>query len=213
MQIVGKGDNRVLAAILCARALAAGLFATVVVVTTAHAGTSAFEAVAWKLEPGDQPAHHAVAAPSRTNVNLANIVLACERAGDRHVLQVQLYLTDEGPLLPKGAVASQLRDEPSVEIGIDGRIFPASLLFGDDHAVVANAQVGNVAGVSDALIDAMAVGRTMTLRFGLLTRPPGTPAAFDGEAVIDLQADGGRAAVEAVRRCIAPSVDRTADNR
>ena len=213
MQIVGKGDNRVLAAILRAVALTGCLLATVMAAATARAGTSAFEAVAWKLEPGDQPAHYAVAAPSRTNVNLANIVLACERAGDRHVLQVQLYLTDEGPLLPNGAVTSQLKDEPRVEIGIDGRIFPASLLFGDDHAVVANAQVGNVAGVSDALIDAMAKGRTMTLRFDLLNRRAGAPAAFDGEAVIDLQADGGRAAVEEVRRCVAPSVDRTADSR
>lgn len=213
MQIVGKGDNRVLAAILRAFALTGCLLATVMAAATARAGTSAFETVAWKLEPEDQPAHYAVAAPSRTNVNLANIVLACERAGDRNVLQVQLYLTDDGPLLPIGAVPSQLRDEPRVEIGIDGRIFPASLLFGDDHAVIANAQVGNVAGVSDALIDAMAKGRTMTLRFDLLNRRAGAPAAFDGEAVIDLQADGGRAAVETVRRCIAPPVDRTADNR
>ena len=213
MQIVGKGDNRVLAAILRALALTGCLLVTVMAAATARAGTSAFETVAWKLEPEDQPAHYAVAAPVRTDVNLANIVLACERAGDRHVLQVQLYLTGEGPLLPSGAVASQLRDEPRVEIGIDGRIFPASLLFGDDHAVIANAQVGNVAGVSDALVDAMAKGRTMTLRFDLLTKPQRAPAAFDGEAVIDLQADGGRAAVEAVRRCIAPPVDRTADNR
>ena len=41
----------------------------------------------------------------------------------------------------------------------------------------------------------------MVLRFDLLAERAGQPAAFDGEAVIALQAGRGGEAVSAVRRC------------
>jgi len=205
MEIVRQEGTSVLSAILRALAVAACLFAT-----AARAETPAPQSlVAWKLEPDDKPARYAMVEPSRTNLNIASVVLACESVGDRSVLQLQLYLTDDGPLLPVNAARPQLKDEPRAEIAIDGRVFPVSLLFSDDHAVLADGQVENVASVSDALVDAMAAGRTMTLRLDLLAEPPGAPAAFDGEAVVDLGGGNGRAAVEAVRRCMAPARDRT----
>jgi hypothetical protein len=136
-------------------------------------------------------------------------VLACENAHDRNVLQLQLYLTNEGPLLPKGADASRLKAAPRAEVDIDGKIFPVSLLFGDDHAVLADGEVEGFAGVSEPLVDAMAKGKTMTLRLDLLAEPRGTKAAFDGAAVIDLRADGGSAAIGAMRQCISPMKNRT----
>lgn len=207
MEIVRQEGISVLSATLRALAVAACLVAT-----TARAEMPAPESlVAWKLEPDAKPARYAVVQPSRTNLNIENVVLACESVGDRSVLQLQLYLTDDGPLLPVNAAPPQLKDEPRAEITIDGRIFPVSLLFSDDHAVLADGQVDNFASVSDALLDDMAAGRTMTLRFDLLAEPPGTPAAFDGEAVVDLRGGNGQAAVETVRRCAASARDQTVD--
>ncbi|MBS0224675.1 MAG: hypothetical protein JSR91_28480 [Proteobacteria bacterium] len=205
MKIVRREGINVLSATLRALAVISFLGAT-----AARAEMPAPQSlVAWKLEPNAKPAHYAVVEPSRTDLNIANVVLACESAGDRGILQLQLYLRDDGPLLPVNAAPSQLKDEPRAEIAIDSRIFPASLLFSDDHAVLADGQVENIASVSDALIDAMAAGRTMTLRFDLLAEPSGAPAAFDGEAVVDLSGGNGRAAVEAVRHCAASASDRT----
>ncbi|HEY6983217.1 hypothetical protein [Reyranella sp.] len=204
MEIVRQGSRHVLPAIAHASAVAVCLFASVAAADVIRA-----EPVAWKLEPDGKPASYAVVEPSRTNMNIADVVLACESAGERSVLQLQIYLTGDGPLLPRGIPASKLKDEPRAEISIDGKIFPVSLLFGDDHAVLADHQVDGFAGLSDELVDAMAKGRTMTLRLDLVAEPPGTAAAFDGEAVIDLQAGNGGAAVDAVRRCVAPARDRT----
>jgi hypothetical protein len=150
-----------------------------------------------------------VVEPTQTNLNVAGLVLACETAHDRQVLQLQLYLTNEGPLLPKGTDASQLKADPLAEVEIDGRIFPVSLLFGDDHAVLADGEVGGFAGVSGLLVDAMAKGKTMTLRFDLLAEPPGTKAAFDGVAVVDLLADGGSEAIREMQQCVTPTGNRT----
>jgi hypothetical protein len=55
--------------------------------------------------------------------------------------------------------------------------------------------------LSEPLLDAMQKGKTMVLRFDLLAEPAGQPLAFDGEAVIALQAGAGGAAVSAVRSC------------
>jgi hypothetical protein len=48
----------------------------------------------------------------------------------------------------------------------------------------------------------MQVGTQMTLHFDLLDEWPDQPASFDSEAVIDLQALGGREAIAAMRRCV-----------
>ena len=204
MEIVRQGSRHIVPGTLCALAAAACLSAT-----TAYAEAPAAKVMAWKVEPNAQPSHYAAVAPSATNLNVATVVLACERAGDRNVLQLQLYLTDDGPLLPGGATPADLKAQPGAEIAIDGRIFPVSLLFGDQYAVLADRQVEGFAALSDALVDEMAKGRTMTVRLDLLADRHGGANAFDGEAVVDLEAGGGRAAIQAVRRCVSPAVDRT----
>ncbi|HEU5096614.1 MAG TPA: hypothetical protein VFT77_15730 [Reyranella sp.] len=203
MEIVRQGSRHVVPATLCALAAAACLSAA------AYAEAPAAKIMAWKVEPNAQPSHYAAVAPSATNLNVASVVLACERAGDRNVLQLQLYLTDDGPLLPDGATPADLKARPGAEIAIDGRVFPASLLFGDQYAVLADRQVEGFAALSDSLVDEMANGRTMTVRLDLLADGHGAANAFDGEAVVNLEAGGGRAAIEAVRRCASPAADRT----
>jgi hypothetical protein len=165
--------------------------------------------VAWKLEQNSSPARYALVEPTRTNLDVASVVLACENGHDRNVLQLQLYPTNEGPLLPKGADASRLKADPRAEVEIDGKIFPVSLLFGDDHAVLADSETGGFAGMSEPLVDAMAKGKTMTLRLDLLAEPAGTKASFDSAAVIELRADGGRAAIGAMRQCVSAIRNRT----
>jgi hypothetical protein len=129
--------------------------------------------VAWKLDPNSSPARYAEVEPTQTNLNVASLVLACENAQELGVLQLHLYLTNEGTLLPKGIDASQLKAAPRAEVEINARIFPVGLLFGDDHAVLADGEVGGFARVSELLIEAMAKGKTMILRFDLLAEPPG----------------------------------------
>ena len=204
MESVRQGSRHVLAGVVCTLAVATCLSGTAV-----RAEPPGAERGAWKPEPNSSPARYAMAEPTKANLNVASVVLACESAPDRDVLQLQLYLTNEGPLLPKGADASQLKAAPRAEVEIDGKIFPVSLLFGDDHAVLADGEVGGFAGVSEPLVDAMAKGQTMTLRLDLLAELPGTKAAFDGAAVIDLQADGGSAAISAMRQCVSPMKNRT----
>lgn len=204
MESARQGSGHVLVGVVCTLAVA-----TCLSVTAEATESPGAELVAWKLESNASSARYAVAEPTQTNLNLASVVLACENAHDRNVLQLQLYLTNDGPLLPKGADASQLKAAPRAEVEIDGKIFPVSLLFGDDHAVLADGEVGGFAGVSEPLVDAMAKGKTMTLRLDLLAEPPGVKAAFDGAAVIDLRADGGSAAIGAMRQCVSPIRNRT----
>jgi hypothetical protein len=159
----------------------------------------------WEIEQGVEPSSYAVINPVSTNLNIDSVVLACEEAEDRKVLQLQIYLSTEGPLAPKG-VESQLRkDNPRAEIAIDGRVFPVGILFADDYALLADDTAEMFPLLSEPLLDAMQTGRIMVLRFDLLAERAGQSATFDGEAVIALQAGAGGAAVSAVRRC----TDRT----
>ncbi|MGZ5912298.1 MAG: hypothetical protein ACXWLB_20655, partial [Reyranella sp.] len=75
------------------------------------------------------------------------------------------------------------------------------LFFADDFAVLADQTEQRSPALSEGLLDAMATGSVMVLRFDLLSERAGQPAAFDGEAVIALHGDSGGAAVSAVRRC------------
>jgi hypothetical protein len=159
----------------------------------------------WEIEQGVEPSSYAVIDPVSSNLNIDSVVLACEEAEDRKVLQLQIHLSTEGPLAPKG-VESQLRkDNPRAEIAIDGRVFPVGILFADDYALLADDTAEKFPLLSEPLLDAMQTGRTMVLRFDLLAERAGQSANFDGEAVIALQAAAGGAAVSAVRRC----TDRT----
>ena len=154
----------------------------------------------WKIEEGVDDPSYAVVEPTTTNLNIDTVVLACEGTGEARVLQLQLYLADDRPLQPK-ASAGQLKDDPRAEISIDGRTFPATLLFADDYVVLADGQRGRYPMLSHRLISAMQTGKTMVLRFDLIAKRPGQPPTFDGEAVVDLRAPGGRDAIAAMRRC------------
>ena len=158
----------------------------------------------WTLEPGVDPPSYALIEPRSRNLNLDVVVLACEQAEDRRVLQLQLYLTNDGPLMPDGVAAGRAKSDPRAEIVIDDHAFPVGLLFAEDHVVLSDDTQGMFPRLSERLLDAIERGTTMRLRFDLVAEAPGKPAAFDGEAVVDLQ-DGpagtrGRA-VAAVRRC------------
>ena len=155
----------------------------------------------WKLERDVDPPGYAVVEPESSNLNIDSLVLACEETGGSRVLQLQIYLSTEGPLSPNGAPPQRLKDDPRAEIAIDGHVFPVGLLFADNYAVLADDIEHMFPRLSESLLDAMVTGRIMVLRFDLLAERPGQPAAFDGEAVVALRDGEGSAAVSAVRRC------------
>ena len=160
----------------------------------------------WKLEQDVEPPSYAVIEPGLRSQHRQRRA-GCKEAGDARVLQLQIYLSTEGPLLLKGATAQQLKDDPHAEIVIDGRVFPVGLLFADTYAVLADETNQMFPRLSERLIDAMTTGRIMVLRFDLLAERAGQPASFDGEAVIALHSVSGAAAiVSAVRRCATVTV-------
>jgi|GEM_PF-711306 len=174
---------------------------------TAHGAANL--APGWTLERDVDPPGYAVIEPRRSGLNIDAVVLACEADDDRRILQLQLYLTNDGPLMSHGATAGRAKAEPRAEVSIDGQDFPVALLFAEDHVVLADETERRVPRLSERLLDAMEEGATMRLRFDLVAEPAGQPAAFDGEAVIDLRAGQLQTgqpgtpgkAVAAVRRC------------
>lgn len=156
-------------------------------------------AAGWDLEANVPSPSYAVAEPTSTDLNIDAVVLSCERGPDRRGLQLRLYLSDTGPLAPKGAAA--LKDDPKVELAIDGVNHAAQLLFADDFVVVADAADGAMPLLSDSFLDKLQTGRRLELRFDLVQEPRGQAPSFDGSAVVDLQAGSGGRAVAAVRRC------------
>lgn len=158
----------------------------------------------WTLEQRVDLPSYAMIEPRTRNLNLDVVVLACEQAEDRRVLQLQLYLTNDGPLMPDGVNAGRVKGNPRAEIVIDDHVFPVGLLFAEDHVVLSDQTEAMFPRLSIRLLDALEQGTTMRLRFDLVAEPAGEPAAFDGEAVVDLQAGPAEArgkAVAAVRRC------------
>lgn len=158
----------------------------------------------WTPEQGVDPPSYAMIEPRSRNLNLDVVVLACEQADDRRILQLQLYLTNDGPLMPDGVTAGRAKRDPRAEIVIDDHVFPVGLLFAEDHVVLSDETREMFPGVSEQLLDAIEQGTTMRLMFDLVAEPAGQPAAFEGEAVVDLRAGpaGTRGkAVAAVRRC------------
>lgn len=152
----------------------------------------------WSLERDVVSPSYAVAEPASTDLNIDSVALSCEQGPHRRGLQLRLYLSGAGPLAPVGAVA--LKDDPRVEVAIDGISHPAELLFADDFVVVADSTDGRMPFLSDTLLDALQGGRRMELHFDLVREPRGQ-TAFDSTAVVDLQAGRGGAAVATVRRC------------
>ena len=170
-------------------------------VALAIAGSLAFGTAAlaaWKTEPGVPTPSYAVTQPEATTLNVDSLVLMCEPSGEpTPALQLQLYLADDGPLLPRGAVAAALKDEPRAELAIDGRVFPVELYFADDHVVVADVAQDPVPHLSGPLLDALQAGHRLVLHVDLLAEPAGQPAAFDGTLEVALAGP----AIAAVRRC------------
>ncbi|MFZ5780003.1 MAG: hypothetical protein ACOY4R_07315 [Pseudomonadota bacterium] len=156
----------------------------------------------WRVEEGVDVPSYAAVIPDQTNLNIDAVVLGCERIDDGPVLQLQVYLKDDGPLRPDGADVSLLKSAARTEIAVDDQIFPVSLLFAGDYAVLADASDGPFPKLSGRLIQAMQIGGTMALRFDLLSEAAGQPPAFDGEALVDLRS--GHQAIGAMRRCAMP---------
>jgi hypothetical protein len=160
-----------------------------------------------RLKRDVEPPSYAVIEPEDSNLNIDSVVLACEEAGDARIVQLQIYLSTGGPLLPRGARPQQLKGDPHAEIAIDGRVFPVDLLFADAYAVLADETDQMFPRLSERLIDAMATGRTMVLRFDLLAERTGQPATFDDEVMIALQPRRGGTIISTVRRCATMTVD------
>ena len=157
----------------------------------------------WDLEKDVDAPTYAVAEPASTDVNIDSIVLSCERGPAHTGLQLRLYLAGTGPLAPHGAGvrAGILKDQPTFEFAVDGVRHAAQLVFAGEFVIVADAADGSLPLLSERLIAALQNGRRMEMRFDLVQEAAGEAPAFDGAAVLDLQAGRGGAAVAAVRRC------------
>ncbi|HEX9327049.1 MAG TPA: hypothetical protein VF915_11060 [Reyranella sp.] len=157
-------------------------------------------AAGWDLEANVRNPSYAVAEPTSTDLNIDSVVLSCEQGPDRRGLQLRLYLSGTGPLAPKAPAT--LKDDPRVELVIDGVSQTAELLFADDFVVVADTADGAMPLLSDSFLDKLQTGRRLELRFDLVQKAPGQAPSFDGSAVVDLQAGSGGRAVTVVRRCV-----------
>jgi hypothetical protein len=156
-------------------------------------------AVAWELERDVENPSYAVTQPASTDLTIDSVVLSCEQGPSRRGLQLRLYLLRDGPLAPLRG-GKDLKDDPTVDLIVDGSSYFAQLLFADVFVVVADTADGPMPLLSDALLDVLQAGRRMELRFKLGKTAGGEPP-FHGIAVVDLQAGRGGAAVAAVRRC------------
>jgi hypothetical protein len=164
------------------------------------AGPAMAGAAGWVLEANVAKPSYAVADPTSTDLNIDAVVLSCEQGPDRRGVQLRLYLSGAGPLAPKAAAAA-LKDDPRVELDIDGVSQTAELMFADDFVVVADTADGTMPLLSDAFLEKLQAGRRLELRFDLVQEPRGQAPVFDGSAVVDLQAGSGGRAVAVVRRC------------
>jgi hypothetical protein len=166
--------------------------------------------VGWELQETSGPPAYAAAVPSNTNLNIESVVLACERADDGNILQLQLFPAG-GDVSIRGIGPPVWSGGRRAEISIDDKVFSASVLFADDYVVLANQTHGRFPVLSEPVLDAMATGRTMTLRLPIDGEfISGKQAASEGYAAVDLQAGQGSAAVAALRRCAAAA--RLSDN-
>jgi hypothetical protein len=163
------------------------------------AGPAMAGAAGWALEANVAKPSYAVAEPTSTDLNIDTVVLSCEQGPDKRGLQLRLFLSGTGPLAPKAAAT--LKDDPRVELVIDGVSQTAELLFADDFVVVADTADGAMPLLSDSFLDKLQAGRRLELRFDLVQKAPGQAPSFDGSAVVDLQAGSGGRAVTVVRRC------------
>jgi len=144
------------------RALAARIVALAgicLLLTSAAAAAVDGHITGWITEPGVDPPSYAVTEPIDSNVNVDTVLLLCTERGRDRFLELDLYPSTEGPLLPDGADPQALKDAPAVQISIDGALFPAQLLFADDYVLVANSPPHTPPSLSAPLLDAMERGR------------------------------------------------------
>ncbi|GEP56499.1 hypothetical protein [Reyranella soli] len=167
-------------------------------------------AAGWSLEANVRDPSYAMAEPTSTNLNIDVVVLSCEQGPERRGLQLRLYLSDAGPLAPKVATTA-LKDDPRVELVVDGVSRPAELLFADNFVVVADSADGTMPLLSDAFLDKLQSGRRLELKFDLVQEPRDQAPSFDASAVVDLQAGVGSRAVAAVRHCADGSTQHLAE--
>lgn len=184
-----------------------GRVAAAVVAVCAVAGIGTAATNGWHLEEGVHEPSYAYIEPAATNLNIDVVALVCEQAGESRGVQLQLYPSGSGPLLPAGTPAHLVKDAARAEIEIDGRVFPTDIVFASDRVLLADAGRERVPVLSNEILDALQTGRTLVLRFDLVAEQPGVPQAFDAEAEIDLRAGGGAKAIAAVRRCAEPARD------
>ena len=157
-------------------------------------------AAGWALEANVTKPSYAVAEPTSTDLNVDVVVLSCEQGPNRRGVQLRLYLSGAGPLAPKTAAAA-LKDDPRVELAVDGVSQTAELMFADDFVVVADTADGTMPLLSDGFLEKLQAGRRLELRFDLVQEPRGQAPAFDASTVVDLEAGSGGRAVAAVRLC------------
>lgn len=162
----------------------------------------------WRLERAAKGPTYAFTHPATTNIDIDTVVLTCSEVEQSTVLQLELYPSGSLPLIPSGASAKDLRESPHLQLLVDGRSYPVSMHFADDHILVADAAIGEMPVVSRALVDAMANGHTMNLRFQLVATHSAGESTYDGEATIELQAGRGGAVLGAVRDCRPEDDDR-----
>jgi hypothetical protein len=158
----------------------------------------------WELERTSGQPTFATAIPSDTNLNIDAVVLACERADHRAVLQLQLH--------PSGDDVAIRAIGPPIwsygrraEITIGERVFAADVLIADDYVVVANESRGRFPTLADPLLDAMATGRTMVVRRTIDVESISRDRGVDGYAKVDLRAGHSSRAIAALRRCASPT--------
>ena len=155
----------------------------------------------WTLVRQDEtPRVYAITKSLRTNLNLLAVVLACEQIERRNSLQLQLYPSNQEPILPAGASPEDMKEAPRVELTIDDKNYDVQVAFGGDYALVLDGVDGDLPMLSAKLLEALEAGKSLRLRFDLVREAAGQPASFDGDVEIDLQAGEGTGALATVRR-------------
>ena len=154
---------------------------------------------AWTLKIGEGQSLYAIVAPAKSTLNLKAVVLACEVTDAGNVLNLQLYPSGDGPLLPNGAQRSQLTDEPRMQLEVDDTKLTANIYFAGDFAVIADQVEGGRPTITASIGNALERGSELTLRFSLL-RAPSASNPFDAYAVVDLKSTEGTKSIAAVRR-------------
>ena len=156
------------------------------------AGTASARVGGWKLEREVSAPSYAWIEPESTNLNIDSVVLACEEAGDRQRPAAPDLPVDGGSVVAQGhCVAGSSRTIRAPRSRSTAVSFRSGSFSPMTMPCWPTRRSRRSPALSERLLDAMATGRIMVLRFDLLAERAGQPAAFDGEAAIALQAGRG----------------------